>query len=145
MCADIYRKGFTDSGKWEAACELINIVDPSKLKRLLRARNEERKEDATLQGQGAKTSVPGSGSTSGVQGARKAMNTDYWKVQQEKVSAAYGGAPGVTCCLTDTQSRQATSPIPLLQSGGYLRMQRPLQCIGRTLEFTRCLSPPSIA
>ena len=35
MCADIYTKSFTDAGKWEAACELINIVDPKKLWNLL--------------------------------------------------------------------------------------------------------------
>ena len=28
MCADIYTKAFVDSGKWEAARELINLVDP---------------------------------------------------------------------------------------------------------------------
>ena len=29
MCADIYTKAFVDAGKWESACELINIIDPS--------------------------------------------------------------------------------------------------------------------
>ena len=61
MCADIYTKAFTDAGKWEAACELINIVDPNELKCLLSARQEQHKDDATLQGRGAKT-APGSGS-----------------------------------------------------------------------------------
>ena len=30
MCADIYTKAFTDASKWLAACDLINIVDPSR-------------------------------------------------------------------------------------------------------------------
>ena len=35
MCADIYTKSFSDASKWTAACELINIVDPTKLQRLI--------------------------------------------------------------------------------------------------------------
>ena len=35
MCADIYTKAFTDASKWEAACWLINVVDPAKLKDLM--------------------------------------------------------------------------------------------------------------
>ena len=31
MAADIYTKGFSDKGKWEAVCWLINVVDPKKL------------------------------------------------------------------------------------------------------------------
>ena len=38
MCADIYTKGFTDSLKWEQACWLINVVEPKRLKELLRGR-----------------------------------------------------------------------------------------------------------
>ena len=38
MCADIYTKAFVDSGKWEAACELINIIDPSKLRKIVQQR-----------------------------------------------------------------------------------------------------------
>ena len=48
MCANIYTKAFTDSGKWEAACELINIVDPTKLQHLLKQRQELNKEDVTM-------------------------------------------------------------------------------------------------
>ena len=47
MCADIYTKAFVDSGKWEAACELINIVDPKWLQRVISQRAAQDKE--TLQ------------------------------------------------------------------------------------------------
>ena len=35
MCADIYTKAFTDASKWIAACDLINIVDPSRLRQFI--------------------------------------------------------------------------------------------------------------
>ena len=35
MCADIYTKAFTDASKWLAACDLINIVDPSRLRQFI--------------------------------------------------------------------------------------------------------------
>ena len=34
-CADIYTKAFTDASKWLAACDLINIVDPSRLRHFI--------------------------------------------------------------------------------------------------------------
>ena len=40
MCADIYTKAFTDTSKWEAACHLINMVDPKLLQRYLQTRHE---------------------------------------------------------------------------------------------------------
>ena len=40
MCADIYTKAFTDTSKWDAACGLINIVDPKVLQRYLQKRHE---------------------------------------------------------------------------------------------------------
>eukprot|EP00972_Heterocapsa_arctica_P007609 1109492-Heterocapsa_arctica.AAC.1 len=35
MCADIYIKGFTDAVKWIEVCDLINIVDPARLRGLI--------------------------------------------------------------------------------------------------------------
>ena len=35
MCADIYTKGFTDGPKWIEVCDLINIVDPARLRGLI--------------------------------------------------------------------------------------------------------------
>ena len=35
MCADIYTKAFTDASKWIAACDLINIVDPGRLRQFI--------------------------------------------------------------------------------------------------------------
>ena len=35
MCADIYTKGFTDAAKWVEVCDLINIVDPARLRGLI--------------------------------------------------------------------------------------------------------------
>ena len=35
MCADIYTKAFTETGSWVHACELINIVDPKELTRVI--------------------------------------------------------------------------------------------------------------
>ena len=35
MCADICTKAFTDASKWIAACDLINIVDPSRLRQFI--------------------------------------------------------------------------------------------------------------
>eukprot|EP00972_Heterocapsa_arctica_P101377 14941295-Heterocapsa_arctica.AAC.1 len=35
MCADIYSKGFTDGPKWIEVCDLINIVDPARLRGLI--------------------------------------------------------------------------------------------------------------
>ena len=35
MCADICTKAFTDASKWLAACDLINIVDPSRLRQFI--------------------------------------------------------------------------------------------------------------
>ena len=35
MCADIYTKAFTEVTKWQAVCDLINIVDPKRLKQFL--------------------------------------------------------------------------------------------------------------
>ena len=35
MCADICTKAFTDANKWMAACDLINIVDPSRLRQFI--------------------------------------------------------------------------------------------------------------
>ena len=43
MCADIYTKAFSDSGKWEAACELINIVDPKWLDKVILQRAAQEK------------------------------------------------------------------------------------------------------
>ena len=38
MCADIYTKGFPDKAKWIAACDLICIVDPARLRQLVKPR-----------------------------------------------------------------------------------------------------------
>eukprot|EP00972_Heterocapsa_arctica_P003392 506915-Heterocapsa_arctica.AAC.1 len=35
MCADICTKGFTDGAKWIEVCDLINIVDPARLRGLI--------------------------------------------------------------------------------------------------------------
>ena len=35
MCADIYTKAFPDASKWLAACDLINIVGPSRLRQFM--------------------------------------------------------------------------------------------------------------
>ena len=35
MCVDIYMKAFPDASKWIAACDLINIVDPSRLRQFM--------------------------------------------------------------------------------------------------------------
>ena len=35
MCADIYTKASTDASKWIAACDLINIVDPGRLRQFI--------------------------------------------------------------------------------------------------------------
>ena len=35
MCADIYTEAFTDATKWQAVCDLINIVDPKRLQHFL--------------------------------------------------------------------------------------------------------------
>eukprot|EP00972_Heterocapsa_arctica_P113270 16436202-Heterocapsa_arctica.AAC.2 len=35
MCADMYIKGFTDGAKWIEVCDLINIVDPARLRGLI--------------------------------------------------------------------------------------------------------------
>ena len=40
MCAEIYTKAFTDTSKWDAACGLINIVDPKVLQCYLQKRHE---------------------------------------------------------------------------------------------------------
>ena len=52
MCADIYTKAFVDSGKWEAACELINIVDPKWLQRVISERAALEKENLQNQKEG---------------------------------------------------------------------------------------------
>jgi hypothetical protein len=36
MCADIYTKGFSDRLKWRLACDLINIIDPARIKELIK-------------------------------------------------------------------------------------------------------------
>ena len=36
MCADIYRKAFTEATKWQAVCDLVNIVDPKRLQQFLK-------------------------------------------------------------------------------------------------------------
>ena len=36
MCADIYTKGFSDRLKWRSACDLINIIDPARIKELIK-------------------------------------------------------------------------------------------------------------
>eukprot|EP00972_Heterocapsa_arctica_P036435 5363387-Heterocapsa_arctica.AAC.1 len=35
MCADIHIKGFTDGANWIEVCDLINIVDPARLRGLI--------------------------------------------------------------------------------------------------------------
>ena len=35
MCADIDTNAFTDASKWIAACDLINIVDPRRLRQFI--------------------------------------------------------------------------------------------------------------
>ena len=35
MCADIYTKGLADRTKWQSACDMINIVDPARLRALV--------------------------------------------------------------------------------------------------------------
>ena len=35
MCADICTEAFTDASTWPAACDLINIVDPSRLRQFI--------------------------------------------------------------------------------------------------------------
>ena len=50
MCADIYTKAFVHSGKWESACELINIIDPSKLRKIVQQRRDEDAEALNNQG-----------------------------------------------------------------------------------------------
>ena len=35
MCADIYTKAFTEATKWQAVCDLINIVGPKRFKQFL--------------------------------------------------------------------------------------------------------------
>ena len=39
MCADIYTKAFTDGAKWEAACWLINVVDPRRISGLIKVQD----------------------------------------------------------------------------------------------------------
>ena len=36
MCADIYTKDFSDRLKWRLACDLINIIDPARIKELIK-------------------------------------------------------------------------------------------------------------
>ena len=48
MCADIYTKAFTDTTKWQAACWLINVVDPAQLKNYLRHVNDLDMNDDTI-------------------------------------------------------------------------------------------------
>ena len=38
MAADIFTKAFTDKAKWVEVCDLINHVDPSRLKVFVGAR-----------------------------------------------------------------------------------------------------------
>ena len=33
---DIYTKGFSDRLKWRLACDLINIIDPARIKELIK-------------------------------------------------------------------------------------------------------------
>ena len=35
MCADIYTKAFNDKSKWDAACLLIGVVAPARIKELV--------------------------------------------------------------------------------------------------------------
>eukprot|EP00974_Lingulodinium_polyedra_P004864 457220-Lingulodinium_polyedra.AAC.1 len=42
VCADICTKLFTDSEKWVHACELIGVVDPAKLNKVVIAGGVER-------------------------------------------------------------------------------------------------------
>ena len=64
MCADIYMKAFVDSGKWESACELINIIDPSKLQKLITQRQTEDAEAPN--GTSSNVPVPNQGGSSSV-------------------------------------------------------------------------------
>ena len=50
ICADIYTKAFVDSGKWEAACELINIIDPKWLQKVISQRAAQDKESQQNEG-----------------------------------------------------------------------------------------------
>ena len=38
MAGEIYAKAFTDADKWKQAQELINVVDPTRLKRAMEER-----------------------------------------------------------------------------------------------------------
>ena len=56
MCADIYTKAFTEVTKWQAACDLINIVDPVRLKQLLIEFSNNAVADDNVNSQAGKTS-----------------------------------------------------------------------------------------
>ena len=64
MCADIYTKAFVDSGKWEAACELINIVDPKWLQRVISQRAAQEKEALKEQNEGGANTASNSNASS---------------------------------------------------------------------------------
>ena len=49
MCADIYTKAFSDPGKWTAACQLINIVNPETVMELLQSPRHKDDEAAMLE------------------------------------------------------------------------------------------------
>jgi len=46
MAADIFTKAFPDKNKWTAVCDLINHIDPARLKKVLdESRKQEEEED----------------------------------------------------------------------------------------------------
>ena len=50
MCADIYTKAFTEITKWQAACDLINIVDPVRLNQFMTEHSRSATTDENVDG-----------------------------------------------------------------------------------------------
>ena len=118
MCADIYTKAFSDSGKWEAACELINIVDPSKLTKLLTDQTTQQTEAAVEQQQQQSPSsqcggVPSRSAKPCSRFNRPSMDLDKPAPPNNKgFHAIFVGAPGPETRIRRVKDGLYNVPVP---------------------------------
>ena len=121
MCADIYTKAFTDATKWQAVCDLINIVDPKRLQQFVLDYSSEISKDESVDCHAKAASMPSAMSSPFAPDPVRYDNTAH----EDWPRHPPGKALGRTLDF-DRTNRLMTESAQTIQRGGITKILSPL-------------------